>query len=693
MIRLNFCAQCALFVIDRRFMYGRANLHLFSLLRYDLKRLRACLPTFHGLGHLALNIRATGPLTSTWNFPIETVIRDMGLSLSTGDPNTFLLNLLLWIERIKLVPYCLPDVGVGRGGVAGMGLDPIGDEIVALLEAPGSNSLVSDESGRLRLVKVFAMFKLAIDAHYKAMDRQVPGNAFDPTRHQHMSRRRRMVARREYEKQEIYTLRELVTPYMARRVKQTQDGRSDTCDNGTGPVHPPSHGEPANLRQPAAHAGSTRTETNPSRDRESLSSNLEDTYVVPHVDIDLELLNLLDFEGDEFMLDGERRPFAVFLEPDGTEDRHQQGRAHTETEDKRREGGRVNKQSSHNSNSRTTSTTSNTTDRTREFEGLQTDDHDETSSRTERRKGPAAENSSQSKQHRDKPRHIIDTSDAYMGRAGRIIRLFDPILDEDPTEKRRVFGPEEPTADDPEASGNNSPFLSVKEQELLIDYLIQISKLPLQILRLPKEDQFQALLEGISLSGDKDHTLGIEPIKWRAVKLSRIGTGRRGVYGRGWKDAHATVKIVGTYRTRKNRERSAARIQYLAHPIALPSRSPDKGLFGEVKFFISLENPRHIYEPANDLEREEIDLSAEPKELIVALVEQIDVEYTSDMILLRTLYKKLRRGDGSFTTSGKYRVVDVRCLFGLIGLLECDGRQYLTWEDNCWSDVGQRVAL
>lgn len=178
---------------------------------------------------------------------------------------------------------------------------------------------------------------------------------------------------------------------------------------------------------------------------------------------------------------------------------------------------------------------------------------------------------------------------------------------------------------------------------MLIDYLIQISKLPLPILRLPAEERFSALINGIwdsrshRTTGNHDkESRRIEPIKWKAIKLSRLGSGPRGVQGRGWKDAHSAIKIVGTYRSRKNRERSAARIQYLQHPMAKPKRSPEEGLFGKVKFFLSLENPRYKYPPANELEEEETNMTEEPPELLLAVIEVFEVEYTSDKVLLRT---------------------------------------------------------
>lgn len=137
------------------------------------------MPTFHNSKHLTINLRATGRLSGTWNFPLEVIIRELGFSLSPVDPNVYHFNLVLALERLKLVPYCVPDVGIGRGGVAGIGLNPIGEEVRMMLEA-SSNSLLADESGKLRLVRLFAMFKLALDAHYRTIDKLIPGNQRDP---------------------------------------------------------------------------------------------------------------------------------------------------------------------------------------------------------------------------------------------------------------------------------------------------------------------------------------------------------------------------------------------------------------------------------------------------------------------------------------------------------------------------------
>ncbi|RPA71773.1 hypothetical protein BJ508DRAFT_315328, partial [Ascobolus immersus RN42] len=163
-----------------------------------------------------------------------------------------------------------------------------------------------------------------------------------------------------------------------------------------------------------------------------------------------------------------------------------------------------------------------------------------------------------------------------------------------------------------------------------------------------------------------------------------FGKGRKGV-GSVWRDSYKAVKIVGTFKPNPNRERSASRIQYLDYPLAEPVRNPDSH-FAEVLFFLSVEDPLDLFDKAR-LEGKDESIG-DCKELILAVVHDIPVEYTSDKVLLR-----VAEGTDKKNKKKNCQIIDAKCIHGLIGLLTSEGRKYLTWEDNCWSTIGGHVDI
>ncbi|RPA72068.1 hypothetical protein BJ508DRAFT_335416 [Ascobolus immersus RN42] len=244
------------------------------------------------------------------------------------------------------------------------------------------------------------------------------------------------------------------------------------------------------------------------------------------------------------------------------------------------------------------------------------------------------------------PRPNDRTDDPDTRETVKIVRLFSSILD-----------------------GSTDSELSPRQKEDLLSYFDRTHGC------LPYNFGYTARFERLE-------NAGLDPIKWKALKISRFGKGRKG---------------------NPNRERSAARVQFLKNPFEVPIRSPDSN-FGEVLFFLSVENPMSLLRGLDESDYAELrkgpvqrrNLPAasarderNPKELILAYVEIIEIEYTSDRVLLRTKYDE----DTKKRKPRSFRFIDAKCIHSLIGLLTCEGRHYLTWEDNCWSTAGSSVAL
>lgn len=271
--------------------------------------------------------------------------------------------------------------------------------------------------------------------------------------------------------------------------------------------------------------------------------------------------------------------------------------------------------------------------------------------------------------------------------------------------------------------------------------------------------------------------MGCEPMKWKALRVQRFGVGRGG--GLGWRGATNGFKVVGSLKERKDRERSAAHIQYTslskppvgpATPESVPPDRSDKSLFGKVEFFVTIENPLYMLDGEDSLSRaghegpprrapnisgpaSETSASGVPDRgredhrgplvLILAFAINIPIEATSDGLLLRikepaALDQQGRRGlfnrprtsishakrnnnekdrcpiDGqtshvdydrngcdvcrnSRTVETIFKgvedriVIDGRCVHSLIGLSLCDEKQYILWEDCCWTTAAMSL--
>lgn len=129
------------------------------------------LPVIHQLLHICLSIQKTGPMTTSWQVVIEEYIGYLGSSRSKKSPNEHLALLMLIVEQLKLIPYCIPNVGIGKGGVAGTGLDASVDEEEY---DPGDTEKMITENGRLKLVNLFSFCKEAVDEHCRRLNSNTP---------------------------------------------------------------------------------------------------------------------------------------------------------------------------------------------------------------------------------------------------------------------------------------------------------------------------------------------------------------------------------------------------------------------------------------------------------------------------------------------------------------------------------------
>lgn len=581
-----------------------------TMYRYDFDRLGACLPSIHQNGHLGHTIRMMGPLSAVWQFPDEDVMRELGTATSPLYPNEALTNMILMMEQIKMFPYCLPDIGIGKGGVAGLGLDAIGEDIKSLAEGSTENFLVSN--GKLKFVRLFALFKTHVDLRYKALGGTIPGT--DLWNEGNITLKKRMKLRRQYEHQTINSIIQLPAYYNSGSDLSEQSSEEDCRE------------EEASAKSQKLDDYRNSTKRAAGHDRINHSPEFQ---VVPPTNMDLQMLHFLDFEGDEFMLDGERRPFVKV---------YQEG---------------------HGSSKKT--------------------DNDKSGP-----KGP--DNTS---------RGIIDKENESNS-VLRIIRLYEPILNREYTKNNRKQKEDLSEHADREE-------LTLAQKTLLLKFFDDHNMVPHELVRSfewrtsgNEEEQFQIL-----------EKIGMDPIKWKALKISRFGTGRKGV-GSGWRDGLRPVKVVGRENGHPNRERNASRIQYLDHPLSEATRSPDSK-FGEILFFLSVENPETLYrdskkgyigkhprnEPIDDDGRMfDNGTSCKTQEmLILALVEIIKTEYTSDRFLLRVVKNREKSKARGREGLAELVWVDARCLHGLIGLLTSTQKQYLVWEDNCWTTFGSSVLL
>jgi len=85
-------------------------------------------------------------------YGIEEFNRYLGVATLPLRPDEGLSNLVLALEQLKLVSYCIPDMSIGRGGITGLGLDvDILDAIKNSRKARQLGGIIT-ETGKLKMV-------------------------------------------------------------------------------------------------------------------------------------------------------------------------------------------------------------------------------------------------------------------------------------------------------------------------------------------------------------------------------------------------------------------------------------------------------------------------------------------------------------------------------------------------------------
>lgn len=103
-----------------------------------------------------------------------------------------------------------------------------------------------------------------------------------------------MTARRAYESHQLFLLKDLVTPYMLRKQREKE-------------------------KEPQVQASvSNQNDTEIEGNQNNTAVPREDIFhLLAPEEMDLAMMHLLDFEGDEYMLDGEKRPSIVHYDTSG----------------------------------------------------------------------------------------------------------------------------------------------------------------------------------------------------------------------------------------------------------------------------------------------------------------------------------------------------------------------------------------
>ena len=129
-----------------------------------------------------------------------------------------------------------------------------------------------------------------------------------------------------------------------------------------------------------------------------------------------------------------------------------------------------------------------------------------------------------------------------------------------------------------------------------------------------------------------------------------------------------------------------------------PSQRIDEVTFGKVIHFLSIRNPTIIDINVSDTYAgaSNVLVDSESEDILLALIQTIPVEYTSDKIFLRIV-----TGDNADTQDinqilediGSLAYIEAKLIYGLIGLVKCDQKFYITWEDTCLTDIGSSYSL
>lgn len=241
--------------------------------------------------------------------------------------------------------------------------------------------------------------------------------------------------------------------------------------------------------------------------------------------------------------------------------------------------------------------------------------------------------------------------------------------------------------------------LSRDERLLLLEYLRESGKIGLELhaLLYPTargqiDRHTRPTVKQHLDAFDKLVEMSLSPLKWKVLKITRFGYGRGGE-AMGWKGYKSAHRVVSVLRESSNRKRSAAYMQYLPGTATSKAKRDDQSKFGKTLHFLTITDPWVLSE-------EMIDVEGGRDEFMLALIWSVPIKYTSDRLLLRVSQPRVNNDerlddkekvDCMLSHLGHLCYINAIRVVCLIGLVLCDDRTYITWEDTCFTDVGLNV--